>query len=98
VEDIKAEIHALESHLIDSLPKSDATGVAGKLARATIVIKETPTLEDFSKFIKYVVRNNAFEMIQKRLSAAAVKERQAAGKKIPGVGKFTYKAVSLNKL
>lgn len=98
VDDLQARESALREHLIDNLPKSDATGVSGKLARATVTVKELPRVEDWDKLYAYIKKNSAFEMLQRRLSNAAVEERWENGKQVPGVGKFNAVSISLNKV
>jgi hypothetical protein len=88
----------LKNHLIDTLPKSDASGVAGKFARAQITTKKVPTVQDWDAFYKYVKKNNAWELLQRRVNDQAVYDRWDAGKVIPGVGEFTTVSVSVTKL
>ncbi len=98
VDAIKEEESALTEHLINSLPKSDATGVAGKIARATVESKRVPQATNWDQVWAYIKKNNAWELVQRRLSNEAVKERWDAGKKIPGVEVFNAVTVSLNKV
>jgi len=98
VDALQAQETALREHLIDNLPKSEATGVAGKVARATVVVKEVPQVEDWDKLWVHIKKNNAFELLQKRLSTTAVAERWDAGKEIPGVNHFKAVSISLNKV
>ena len=95
---IEAEEKALKARLIEELPKSNSTGIAGVKARVSIVQKDIPTVEDWSRFYSYVEENKCFELLQKRLSDAAIKERWENGEEVPGVAKFTLSNLSLNKL
>jgi len=88
----------LREHLIATLPKSDATGAAGKLARASITSKRVPQVEDWDKLYEHVRKTRDFSLLQRRLADAAVTERWDAGKEVPGVGHFTAIGVSVNKL
>lgn len=98
VDKIAAEEAALKEHIINTLPKSEASGVAGKVARVTVVTKEVPQVEDWDSFYKYVKRTGAFDLMQRRLTEAAVKERWEAGEEIPGVKHFQVVTVSINKV
>lgn len=98
VDAIEAEEKALKEHIIQNLPKSEASGVAGKLARVTVVTKEIPQVEDWDAFYKYVKKTGNFDLMQRRLTDAAVKERWEAGKEIPGVKHFQAVSVSINKV
>ncbi len=98
VDEIAAEETALKNHIIENLPKSEASGVAGKLARVTVVTKQIPQVKDWDAFYKYVKKTGSFDLMQKRLTDAAIKERWEAGKEIPGVEHFNAVSVSINKV
>lgn len=88
----------LRDFFIDHLPKSESTGVAGSIARVQIEMKHIPQVDDWTKFYAFVKRNDAFELLQRRLNESAVKERWEDKKEIPGVGIFNTKKVSCTKL
>lgn len=98
VDTIEEEEKAIKAWIIDNLPKSNATGAAGKIARATIVEKEIPQVEDWPAFYAYVAKTKSWDLMQKRLSDAAIKARFEDGKAVPGVKFFKTKSVSLNKV
>lgn len=102
---------AYKNHLIDNLPKSDANGVAGKVCRVSVVKKDVPRAEDWSKIYANIVadyqkhakkkdgmQDGAFALLQRRLGEGAVKEAWDAGKVVDGVGKFTVVDLSVNKI
>lgn len=96
--EIKAYESALKEHIIKNLPTSEATGVAGKVARVTIKLKPRPTLENDEQFFAYVKKTSSFFLLQRRLNESAIKEVWESGKQIPGVGVFTDKTLSVNKV
>lgn len=98
VDAVEAEEKALKEHLIQNLPKSEASGVAGKVARVTIVTKVVPQVKDWDKLYAYVKKNNAFELLQRRLTDGAINERWDNGKEVPGVEPFNAISVSINKV
>lgn len=98
VDEMKSQETQLCDYLIANLPKSDATGVAGKVARATVVTKQEPVVEDWDPFYKYVARTKSWDLLQRRISTTAIKARWEDKKKVPGVGTFTVVSVSLNKV
>lgn len=95
---IEEEEKALKAHIIDNLPKSEASGVAGKLCRVSAVVKEIPQLKDDEAFFKYVKKTGRFDLMQRRLSDAAIKELWEDGKEVPGVEKFNAVTLSVNKI
>lgn len=98
VDAVAAEETALKNYIIENLPKSEASGVAGKLARVTVITKQIPQVKDWDAFYKYVKKTGSFDLMQKRLTDTAIKERWEAGKEIPGVEHFNIVSVSINKV
>jgi hypothetical protein len=95
---IEAEEKALKEHIIQNLPKSEASGIAGKLARVTVITKVVPQVKDWDAFYKYVKKTGQFDLMQRRINDGAIKERWEAGKEIPGVEHFNAVSVSINKV
>lgn len=88
----------LKEHIINTLPKSESTGVAGKLARVSVTSKVIPVVTDWEALYKYILKTKSFDLLERRLNGQAVHERWEAGKEIPGVGTFNAVGVSVNKL
>jgi hypothetical protein len=108
---LEAEEKDLKAWIIDELPKSQASGIAGKLCRVTAVRKEVPQVSDWPKFYAGLVaeyqahlrrkdgqQDGAFSLLQRRLGDTAVKERWENGHGVEGVGKFTVTSLSINKV
>lgn len=91
------ERKAIEKRLIDELPASNADGITGKMARATVISKRVGTISDPAKLKAYIKKTGAFELISMRLSQEAVTERWEAKKQVPGVKGLTVKKISLTK-
>jgi len=81
VDELEAMENALKHHLIENLPKSDAGGVSGHLARVTVTTKDVPRVEDWGKVYAAIVadykkhakkkdgqQDGAFAMLQRRLA------------------------------
>lgn len=90
IEEMKKKESALTEHLINNLPKSDATGVSGKIARAVIKEREIVELigtetDRFALVYAYILKNakkdpGVWSLMQRRLGEASAKELVAAGK------------------
>ena len=89
---------ALSEKIIRELPKSEATGVAGKRARATVRTKEVPQVADWPALYAYITKTKSFDLLQKRVADKSIAERWDAGKNVPGVTKFTKVTVSITKV
>lgn len=103
VDELQAQETFLRDHLINNLPKSNATGVAGKLVRVAIETKTVYTAKDWDAVRLYIkghaTKNpGVWGLMNKALNQATVKEMYEAGKKIPGVESLEVKVVSVNKL
>jgi len=98
VDEMKKRENAIIEHVIATLPKSDASGVSGKVARVMVTTKEVPTIKDFKKLQAHIKRTGNFDLLQRRLNAAAVNERWDVNKNVPGVEAFTKVGVSLTKV
>lgn len=88
----------VKEHLIQNLPKSQASGVSGSTANAKIDKKEIPTIEDKKKLIAHVKKSGDWDLLTIGLNTAAVEARWDQKKKVPGVGKFEVIKVSLTKV
>jgi hypothetical protein len=98
VDEVEAEEKALKAHIIEVLPKSEASGVAGKIARVTVVTRDEPQIADADAFHAYIVKSKRWDLMQNRLSPGGIKEIWEAGKKVPGVEPFKVVTLSLNKV
>lgn len=101
----------LNEHLIQTLPTSQATGISGRVANATVKTKDIQTVEDWdavhkwciAEFQKHAKKKDglelaAFGVFQRRLATGAVDERLQRGEKIPGLKPMTVKTISLTKV
>ena len=91
---------ALINHIIDKMDK-ESTGAAGKHHMVRVQTKQKPQVKDWAKFYEYVGKNKAFDLLQRRLSDAAIMDRLEDPKNkrgVPGVEMFTAVTVSLTKV
>lgn len=98
VDTVGAVEKELKEFLIDNIPKSGNTGVAGKKFRAQIKEKTVPKADDWDKIRAFVVENDRFDLLQRRLNNKAVEETFEAGEEVPGVGWFKSLDVSVTKI
>jgi hypothetical protein len=99
VDKIDDEIKALQAYLIEELPKIKATGIVGKLAKVEILASTVPVVEDWATFYKYMAKEAAWDLLQKRLANPAVEARWEAGT-LPakmGLNRMHIKKLSVTK-
>lgn len=95
---LETQEKALKEHIINTLPKSEASGVAGKLARVAVETSEVNQVEDWDKFYAYVKKTGFFHLLGRMIKQEAIDEILASGKTIPGIKKFKVVKVSCNKV
>ena len=99
VDDFKADETQLRDHIINTLPKGD-TGASGKHHHVSVYVDPVPRIMDSDKLFAYIKKTGEFDLLQRRLNDAAVKERWADPKNkkgVPGVEPFNVVKVSLTK-
>jgi hypothetical protein len=74
---LEADIMALMSHAGISQAGSDK-------ASCTMKLTKHPAIKDWQAFYAYVASTGQFELLHKRLSSTAFRERWEAGEVIPG--------------
>lgn len=88
----------LREHIIKNLPKSQASGVSGKVANAKVEVDTVPMFTDKAKFLAYVKKTGDFDLMTTGMNASAVKARWENKKKVPGIGETQIVKLSLTKV
>lgn len=96
-EAVKEQENSLEKHLLETFAKTDLEGARGKLAVAGVNMSTVPTVKDWDKLYAYILKNKAWDLLQKRASATAFRERWDDKVVVPGVEAFTVIKLSLKK-
>jgi acetyl-CoA carboxylase alpha subunit len=97
VDRIQEQESKLKEELIRELQASKVSSIGGTLARVTIQEKIKPIAQDWAKVHAYMKENDAFDLMQRRLTEAAVKSRWEDGIIIPGVDRFIVFDLSVAK-
>lgn len=99
---IEAQEKELKQKIIDTLPKSSATGIIGKAYQVKVIEKDIPQVDTendgWAKVQAYVKKTGNFDLLQRRLNDGLIRELWEAGKQVPGVKLFKAKTVSLTKV
>ncbi len=88
---------AYMEHIVAKLREIQMENGGGKVANASIKEVEMPTPKDWPAIWEYIKENNAFDLLQKRLSSKAVQERWDQEIVVPGIETFTKVSLSLTK-
>lgn len=96
---LEADIEQLEAELLEVYAKDETLTVTrGK--RATVKLKktETYTATDWPAVLKYIQKTKAWDMLTKRLSTVAIRERVQAGEKVPGVQHYEKRSIAITEI
>lgn len=97
VDNVQTEESKLKEEIIRELQAAKVTSIGGNIARVTIQEKIKPIAQNWELVYAYIKEHNAFDLMQRRLTEAAVKGRWEDGIKIPGVDSFTVFDLSVAK-
>lgn len=86
----KARFSEAETTVLQRLRAEGLEKASGSLGTVSVSESEEPTVEPegWPKVWEWIYKNRAFEMLQKRLSAPAWRERRDAGITVPGTTTF----------
>ena len=98
VDKLKVKYSTLEETIFNTFDKQSLEGAVGKLAKTSIKRSEVPTVKSWPKFYAYIKRTGEFDLLQRRPSTAACRERWKEKKAVAGVSKFTRVSLSLTKV
>lgn len=88
----------LREHIIQNLPKSQASGVSGKVANAKIEVEMVPKFTDKAKFLAHIKKTGEFDLMTTGMNASAIKARWENKKQVPGIGETQIVKLSLTKV
>lgn len=97
VTEINIAIDTKERALLDTMDQQQTTRGAGEKATVTVRESIVPQVHDWDEFWKFIRRNNAFELLERRPAVAAFREHASRRKdgKVPGVVPFLKRSVSV---
>ena len=94
-----AEWRELEGDLLNALDTAGMDMGRTDTASARITENVLPNVQDWDAFGEYIMEHNALHLLQRRPSAAAIRELLDANQKLPdGVDVYTQRAISLRKI
>lgn len=94
---LNAARDSLELRLLAKLKKMNMESVKSGKITAAKRASEFLRIADRPKFLKYVIKNQAYDLFQNRVSPVAVRERAEHGEKVPGLKTFTKHWIQLKK-
>lgn len=107
VDALQAQETSLREYLINNLPKSNATGVAGKLVRVSIEDKVVYSVDmehgGWESVRAYITKHQkknpgVWGLLNKALNQATAKEMIESGAKVDGIKSMHVPVISMNKV
>jgi len=91
---LKKQEDDVNAFIIAEMREKAITEAHGELLVVELDVKEKGSVDNWDALWSYIRENNAFELLHKRLTDSAVKERWDAGEEVPGVEKVdVYKLI-----
>lgn len=87
---LKLKESALEAKILQEMREQEISAVGGRVVRLSMdpTPQQVPVVKNWQKLYEYIIHNDAFELLERRVGKNACKERWAEGEEIPGVEKF----------
>jgi hypothetical protein len=99
VKTIQRQFDDLQDDIILNLQGEDIKKATGEKASASVSMGFYPTVNDLEIFATWCVKNKKYEMMQRRLSSAAVKEMYDETNKLPpGTEAYTKAKLNLRRI
>lgn len=93
----KKRYEELKAKMMDHMTHAGTATYKGTKGTVSMTEAEVPTVKDWDKFNTYVLKNKALDLLQRRVSTTAWRDRLEAGQKVPGVEKFTKYSLRVNR-
>lgn len=97
VEAMEAEEKAIKEMIIQLLDTQGLKMGGGKIATASITRRIVGNPTDWDKLYAYILENKAFDLLHKRISDTAYRDRLEQGEAVPGLEPFPVIGLSLVK-
>lgn len=95
---LKAQREELETKLLKQFKKDQLNGATGTRASMVRDVTPMPNIKDWDKYLGFVAKKKAWELIQKRVGLTAFREYVANGVTIPGAEVFEKVTLKTSKL
>jgi hypothetical protein len=94
---IKEQEDDLQKVIIAKMREGDLKALGATNGLVKLKESEEPIAENWAEVWQFIKENDAWELLHKRLTTTAVKERWADGIAVPGVGKSTVFKLTVSK-
>jgi hypothetical protein len=96
VDQLTAELDAVEKALFEQMEKEGTTNGGGKSATVSIVESVVPNVKDWNAFYAFIARMKYFHLLERRPSVSGCRELFETKGAIPGVEPFNRKRLNFS--
>ncbi len=97
VDNLQLIENGLKAQLMEAMKASETTSIGGKTALVTYRVKPKAVAKDWSLIHEYIKDNDAFDIMEARLSTKAILERGEQQDHVPGMEWFEVDTLSVAK-
>jgi hypothetical protein len=95
---LSKQVSQLEADLMHAMNSAGTMKAASEKGHSVTMSKKLhPAITDWNEFYGYVTTTNSFDLLHKRLSSTAFKDRWEAGEQIPGSTAAEVWGISVTK-
>lgn len=94
---IDKEEKTLKGQIIKALKEGEAKAIGGKTVTVTLKTKNVAVAADWDKIHKYIIENDAWDLMQRRLLQSGIDARWEEGVALPGIEAFPVDELSISK-
>lgn len=95
---VKQTEEDLKKTIIAKMREQEMKAVGAANGLVKLQETEEPVAENWNELWQYIKENDAWELLHKRITTTAVRERWNDGIAVPGVGKSTVYKLSVSKI
>lgn len=98
IDKMKAEEDGLATALASELREANIEELRGEVGKIKLKTTESADVVDYPAFYQYIKEHDAFDLLQRRVSLAGVRERWQEGNEIPGVARVLEESFTLGTI
>jgi len=95
---LKSDEHALQQQLISEMEENNLFAIGGEQCIIKRKLKERAIANDWPEFYEYIRKNDAFDLLHRRITDSAVLLRREDGVEIPGISLMEYSTITYSKV
>jgi hypothetical protein len=97
VKEATQEQTELEARIRESMAVAGITRAGSPLGMVSVKTTPQPAVTDWGEFQTFIAETGSFELLQRRLSAGAFRERWVEGEEVPGTTKIDIVKLSVTR-